>query len=193
MTIIKSNATASRPRLALAIASLLAATGAHAGTELTGWALLPANTFAEGPNGGNNIPVDALSKSRRLLTGSDLDIEAVRQDKRGILWLGDEFDPFLVKIGATGKALRAEISLPGVQAPQNPHPAGAVNLGRSRGFEGMAINASGERRSSRCLKARSPANRPRLCAGTNSTSKAQAIAMFIISIGSMPMAPTSVT
>jgi hypothetical protein len=55
--------------------------------------------------------VDASIKSGRLLTGADLDIESMRQDKNGNLWFGDEFGPFLVKTDASGKVLRSEISL----------------------------------------------------------------------------------
>ncbi|MGE3848785.1 MAG: esterase-like activity of phytase family protein, partial [Gammaproteobacteria bacterium] len=98
------------------------------------------------PNGANNIPVDPAIQSGRLLTGSDFDIEAVRQDKHGNLWFGDEFGPFLVKTDATGKVLRQEIAMPGVQSPQNPFLGGATpNLGRSSGFEGMAINPAGDK------------------------------------------------
>ncbi|MCC6708526.1 MAG: esterase-like activity of phytase family protein [Gammaproteobacteria bacterium] len=98
------------------------------------------------PNGGNNIPVDSSIKSERLLTGSDFDIEAVRQDKHGNLWFGDEFGPFLVKTDASGKVLRQEIAMPGVQSPQNPFLGGGTpTLGRSSGFEGMAINPAGDK------------------------------------------------
>ena len=97
----------------------------------------------------NNVAnplVDASIRSGRLLTGADLDIESVRKDKNGNYWFGDEFGPFLVKTDATGKVLRPEVSLPGVFAPENPYLAGRVpNLGSSRGFEGMAINAAGSR------------------------------------------------
>lgn len=97
------------------------------------------------PNGAANIAVDQTIRNGRLLTGSDFDIEAVRQDKHGNLWFGDEFGPFLLKTDASGKVLRSEIPLPGVQSPQNPHLLGAPNLGRSNGFEGVAINAAGDR------------------------------------------------
>jgi len=102
-----------------------------------------------------NPPVAPTIKAERLLTGADLDIEAVRADKRGHLWFGDEFGPFLIETDKTGKVLRAEIQLPNarpagstatgayVQSPQNPFLAGASpNLGRSSGFEGLALNAS---------------------------------------------------
>ena len=98
--------------------------------------------------------VDPAIKAGRLLTGADLDIESVRRDKRGNLWFGEEFGPFLVKTDKTGRVLRAEIPLPNfkpagsnstgdvVRSPQNPYLSGAENLGSSRGFEGMAINGS---------------------------------------------------
>jgi len=94
------------------------------------------------------IAVDPAIKSGRLLTGADFDIEAVRKDKNGNFWFGDEFGPFLVKTDATGKVLKQEFSLPGVYAPQNPYRNGTAipsNLGSSGGFEGMAINPAGDR------------------------------------------------
>jgi hypothetical protein len=115
--------------------------------------------MANYPNGLNNIPVHATIASGKLLTGSDFDIEAVRKDRNGNLWFGDEFGPYLIKTDATGKVLRNEIALPRptsvggipvnlganpiVQSPQNPLPQGANNHPRSGGFEGMAINISG--------------------------------------------------
>lgn len=96
-------------------------------------------------NPGNPL-VDASIRSGRLLTGADLDIESMRKDKNGNLWFGDEFGPFLVKTDASGKVLRSEISLPGVTSPQNPYlGAGTPNLAGSGGFEGMAINPSGDK------------------------------------------------
>ena len=97
------------------------------------------------PNGAGTIAVDQSIRDGRLLTGADFDIEAVRQDKHGNLWFGDEFGPFLVKTDASGKVLRSEIALPGVQSPQNPFLVGTPNLGRSNGFEGVAINAAGDK------------------------------------------------
>lgn len=99
-------------------------------------------------NNAANPLVDPSIKAGRLLTGADLDVESVRQDKNGNLWFGDEFGPYLVKTDATGVVQRREIALPGVFAPQ--HEAvlnGSVtsNLGGSGGFEGMAINASGDK------------------------------------------------
>jgi hypothetical protein len=92
-----------------------------------------------------NPAVDPTIKAGRLLTGADFDIEAMRKDKNGNLWFGDEFGPMLLKTDANGKVLRSEIVLPGVQSPQSPYLAGGTpNLGRSSGFEGMAINQAGD-------------------------------------------------
>lgn len=102
--------------------------------------------YAGSGPGSANIPVDPRIRNGRLLTGADFDIESVRKDKHGNLWFGDEFGPFLLKTDGTGKVLRSEVSLPGVFAPENPlRGSTPANLGSSRGFEGMAINASGDR------------------------------------------------
>jgi hypothetical protein len=94
------------------------------------------------------INVDPSIRSGRLLTGADFDIEAVRKDKNGKLWFGEEFGPFLVKTDQNGVVQRREIALPGVFAPQNPavvNGSVTANLGSSRGFEGLAINPAGDR------------------------------------------------
>jgi hypothetical protein len=109
--------------------------------------------YAKYYNGSNTlnpagINVDPSIRSGRLLTGADFDIEAVRKDKNGNLWFGEEFGPFLVKTSASGVVQRREIALPGVFAPQNPavvNGSVAANLSSSRGFEGMAINPAGDR------------------------------------------------
>lgn len=93
----------------------------------------------------NNPAVDPTIQQGRLLTGADVDPESVRVDKDGHFWFGDEFGPFLIQTDQTGKLLRQEISLPAVSAPENPHLNGAqANLASSAGFEGMAINPSGD-------------------------------------------------
>jgi hypothetical protein len=84
----------------------------------------------------------------RLLTGGDFDIESVRMDRRGTLWFGDEFGPFLVNTDDTGKVLRLPIALPDVKSPDYPTDfpapfAGPANLASSNGFEGMALSADG--------------------------------------------------
>ncbi len=99
-----------------------------------------------------NPMVDAALKSGRLLTGADFDIESVRQDKNGNYWFGEEFGPFLVKADANGTVqsvfrtpnVRGFDANPYVQSPSNPMPTGTNNLPGSGGFEGMALNASGD-------------------------------------------------
>ncbi|GBF79407.1 esterase-like activity of phytase family protein [Aphanothece sacrum] len=97
------------------------------------------------------IPVDANIKNNRWLTGADFDIESFRQASDGTFWVGDELGPFLLHFGSEGQLLKAPISVPNVlgfdanpfvQSPDNPNLTTA-NLGRSRGFEGLAINPSG--------------------------------------------------
>lgn len=93
-----------------------------------------------------NPPVDDAIRAGRWLTGADFDIESIRQDAQGNLWLGDEFGPYLIKTDAQGTVLRAQIPLPGVYAPENVDvKAGTAtsNLGGSGGFEGMALSADG--------------------------------------------------
>jgi len=99
-------------------------------------------------NSAANPLVDASIRSGRLLTGADLDIESVRKDKNGNLWFGDEFGPYLVKTNAKGEVQRREIGMLGVASPQNEAVVNgtiSATLGRSSGFEGMAINPSGDR------------------------------------------------
>lgn len=99
-------------------------------------------------NSAANPLVDAGIRSGRLLTGADLDIESVRKDKNGNLWFGDEFGPYLVKTNAQGEVLRREIGMRGVASPQNEAVVNGTigaTLGRSAGFEGMAINPNGDR------------------------------------------------
>jgi hypothetical protein len=82
--------------------------------------------------------------TERYLTGGDFDVESFRIDRKGTLWFGDEFGPFLLHTDATGKVLEAPIPLPGVRSPDYPGlPAGKNNLNSSNGFEGMAISPDG--------------------------------------------------
>jgi glycerophosphoryl diester phosphodiesterase len=63
----------------------------------------------------------------RVLTGADFDIESLRVDRDGTLWIGDEFGPFLLHFDRDGILLDAPFALPDldnpgqfVRAPQNP-------------------------------------------------------------------------
>jgi hypothetical protein len=92
--------------------------------------------------------VDPSLKFNRLLTGADLDVESVREDKQCNLWFGDEFGPYLIKTDLSGTVLRQEIPLPGVYAPEHKDVIAGnatANLPGSGGFEGMAINDRGDR------------------------------------------------
>src|SRR5262249_1292879 len=86
----------------------------------------------------------------------DFDIESIRFDRRGHLWFGEEFGPFLVEADARGRVLRSEVHLPNVvlpgstatgaevMSPQNPFLGSLTpNLNGSNGFEGMAVSPSG--------------------------------------------------
>lgn len=104
--------------------------------------------YARYYNSAANPLVDAGIRSSRLLTGADLDVESVRKDKNGNLWFGDEFGPYLVKTNAKGEVVRREIGMLGVASPQNEavmNGTFSATLGRSNGFEGMAINPNGDR------------------------------------------------
>jgi hypothetical protein len=91
----------------------------------------------------HKIPFTLVNEGSRYLTGGDFDIESFRIDRRGTLWFGDEFGPFLLHTNLTGKVLEAPIPLPGVRSPDNPLPGPAPNLASSNGFEGMAISPDG--------------------------------------------------
>jgi hypothetical protein len=105
-------------------------------THYPGNAIVPENT----------IPVDEDIRRRRLLTGGDFDIESFREAPDGTFWFGDEFGPFLIHTDSKGRVLEAPIPLPGVKSPQNPFlkTGETPNLGRSKGFEGMAISPDGK-------------------------------------------------
>jgi glycerophosphoryl diester phosphodiesterase len=88
-----------------------------------------------------------LTRSDRLLTGADFDLESVRRTADGDLWFGEEFGPFILHTDSRGRVLEAPIPLPGVQSPQNPFLPNpdAWNIPGSRGFEGMALSTDGKR------------------------------------------------
>ncbi|MBB6345620.1 esterase-like activity of phytase family protein [Nonomuraea muscovyensis] len=87
-----------------------------------------------------------LTRADRTLTGADFDVESIVRAQDGTYWIGDEFGPFLLHADREGRLLDAPVELPGVRAPENPNLAGATpNLGRSKGFEGMARSVDGRR------------------------------------------------
>lgn len=132
------------------------------------WHRVPFAIVADGEvypstpvGGGAAIPVDPSIKANRLLTGSDFDIESIRRAPDGTLWFGDEFGPYLIHTDSRGRVLEAPIPLPNfrklpstlggtdvnplIQAVSNPVRTLPANLADSGGFEGMALNASGDK------------------------------------------------
>ncbi|MEU4834032.1 esterase-like activity of phytase family protein [Streptosporangium sp. NPDC023615] len=85
-----------------------------------------------------------LTRADRKLTGADFDVESIVRTSDGTYWIGDEFGPFLLHFSRSGTLLEAPVPLPGVKAPENPSLDGEQpNLGRSKGFEGMARSVDG--------------------------------------------------
>jgi hypothetical protein len=90
--------------------------------------------------------------AKRYLTGADLDVESF-QPIGDSIWLGEEFGPYLIRVGLGGKVTGFfETVIDGKPARSSDHylvstPAvpGAVsfNVRRSRGYEGMAAAKDG--------------------------------------------------
>jgi hypothetical protein len=87
------------------------------------------------------FPIVNEDTSRRLLTGGDIDPESLQRGRKGDLWVGDEFGPWILHFNSAGRLLEAPYAVPGgLMSPNNPllngqpptHP-------NSRGLEGMAI------------------------------------------------------
>lgn len=89
---------------------------------------------------GSNRPVDPAIRSRRLLTGADLDPESLVHMSDGSFWVGDEFGPFLLHFSAAGELLEAPHAPGGVSAPEYASEGSPANLRASRGFEGLAVS-----------------------------------------------------
>ncbi|MFJ5263149.1 esterase-like activity of phytase family protein [Streptomyces sp. NPDC088387] len=88
----------------------------------------------------------ALTRSDRVLTGADFDVESITRAADGTYWIGDEFGPWLLHFSSTGRLLEAPIALAGVQAPENPFLNGATpTVGSSKGFEGLVRSVDGKR------------------------------------------------
>ncbi len=111
------------------------ASGGAGGVEVRGFIQL------RDPNHRIGFP---LTRPDRRLTGADFDIESVRRDDDGDLWFGDGFGPSLLHTDETGVVLDAPFPLAGAKSPQNPTLGSeAPTLGRSKGFEGMAVSSNG--------------------------------------------------
>jgi len=88
----------------------------------------------------------------RWLTGGDFDPESFVEAPDGTFWIGDEFGPFLLHADSSGRLLAPPFDVEGLRSPD--HPAvpvpdagapGTATVQRSRGFEGLAIDADGSR------------------------------------------------
>ncbi|MCZ7424013.1 esterase-like activity of phytase family protein [Verrucosispora sp. WMMA2121] len=85
-----------------------------------------------------------LTRTDRVLTGADFDVESIVKAADGSYWIGDEFGPYLLHFDRTGRLLRAPIPLDGVVAPETAARTGVpATLASSRGFEGLAASPDG--------------------------------------------------
>ena len=85
-------------------------------------------------------PIVNEGTQERALTGADFDLESFVRADDGSFWIGDEFGPFILHVGADGTLLDAPYPYPGVKSPSNPTLAAdtSPNLRNSKGFEAMA-------------------------------------------------------
>ena len=103
--------------------------------------------FAD-PEGLIGFDIVRKDTPERWLTGGDIDPESLQRDRKGDLWVGDEFGPWLLHFDAEGRLLEAPISLPdGLMSPNNPKFVGPVadaKILNSRGIEAMAVTPNGK-------------------------------------------------
>jgi hypothetical protein len=139
----KSNSRSFLLRVYLVRANFETTRGGNGDTQILDWITLR--------DPGRHVPFEIVNEDtpQRLLTGGDFDIESFRIGRRGDLWFGDEFGPFLLHTDMTGRVLEAPIPLPDVKSPDYPADfsppfEGGANLASSNGFEGMAISADGK-------------------------------------------------
>jgi glycerophosphoryl diester phosphodiesterase len=88
----------------------------------------------------------------RWLTGGDFDPESFVEAPDGTFWIGDEFGPYLLHVDASGRLLTPPFDANGLRSPEHAAvlvpdagAASAATVKRSRGFEGLAIDADGSR------------------------------------------------
>jgi hypothetical protein len=117
-----------------------------------------------------------LVRDDRLLTGGDFDIESIARDRKGDLWFGEEFGPYLLHTDATGKVLDAPFALAGANSPSSPisSPARRPRC-RARAAGRPSRRARTAARCTRSSRATGPMKRTGCGAGsTSSTSRASA-------------------
>jgi hypothetical protein len=100
------------------------------------------------------FPIVNEASKERYLTGADFDVESIQPVADGF-WIGDELGPFLIKVDTSGKVVAVFDTLADGKLVKSPdHPALAMpanptmklpafNLGRSKGFEGLAQSKDG--------------------------------------------------
>jgi len=86
------------------------------------------------------FPIVREGTAERWLTGGDIDPESAQRDRRGDLWIGDEFGPWILHFDSSGRLLEPPIDLPdGLTSPNNPHRVAPPTILNSRGIEAMAM------------------------------------------------------
>lgn len=88
----------------------------------------------------STLAVPAGMRQRAWLTGADLDPESLQRLEGGHYWIGDEFGPFLLHFGRSGKLLDPPFSVPGYHSEDNPLFSDPATVSRSGGFEGLALD-----------------------------------------------------
>jgi hypothetical protein len=103
---------------------------------------LPFPRVVDAPHypGSESIPVAPDMVQRAWLTGADLDPESLQRLEGGHYWIGDEFGPYLLHFGRSGKLLDAPFVLPGFYSEDAVMASWAAKVARSGGFEGMALD-----------------------------------------------------
>lgn len=127
-------------------------------TKSKGSGQVSVQSFIQLRDPNKRIPFEIVNgnTAERLLTGADFDPESMQRAPDGTYWIGDEFGPFLLHFSADGVLLDAPIALPNpfnpsqeLRSPQNQLNKANINyveplVGRSSGFEGMAISPDGK-------------------------------------------------
>jgi hypothetical protein len=119
-----------------------------AGVDLLITADLVNYRTGNGFGSNSGIPVDPAIVAGRLLTGYDFDVESIAKGADGSYWVGEEFGPYVLHFAADGTLLDEPIPHPFLKSPANPAviaQPGTQTLASSRGFESLALNATGDR------------------------------------------------
>jgi hypothetical protein len=117
--------------------------------DVIDWPTVADGETYPGEGGGSDIPVPAVIRDDRLLTGADFDVESMVLLPDGTFWIGDEFGPFLLHFDGEGRLLEPSVDLPGEDMHSPDHPTkdpATAKIGRSAGFEGieLAVDWTGE-------------------------------------------------